>query len=134
MEKIPKNTKRGVFTVKYKKILIPLLVLSTVLLSGCGRKKEERQSREPVPKQVLQPQTEVEDESEEVSPSVITYIVKLSGKTLSLYEVNGEVHKLITSMEINPELYPKEDIARLKSGIEAYCKEDGYAIIENFVN
>lgn len=134
MEKITKNTKRGVFIVRYRKILIPILVLSAVLLSGCGRKKEGRQSREPMPKEVLQPQTEVEDETSEAAPSVIKYIVKLSGKTLSLYEVNGETKKLITSMEINPELYPNEDTERLKSGIEAYCKEDGYAILENFAN
>lgn len=134
MEKIAKNLKRGAFIVKYKKMLIPFLVISAVLLSGCGRKKETQQSREPVPKEVMQPQTEVEDKTEEVSSPVITYIVKLSGKTLSLYEINGELQKLIASMEINPELYPREDIQRLEAGIETYCKEDGYAILENFVN
>ena len=77
MEKIAKNTKRGVFIVRYKKVLIPLLILSAVLLSGCGRKKEERQSREPMPKEVLMPKTEIEDEAEEATPSVIKYIVKL---------------------------------------------------------
>jgi len=37
-------------------------------------------------------------------------------------------------MEINPEIYPKEDTEKLKKGIEAYCKEDGFAILENFAN
>jgi hypothetical protein len=134
MEKIAKNTKRGAFTMNYKKILIPFLAMSVLLISGCGKKKETRKISEPVPKEVLQPQNEIEDETEETSPPVIKYIVKLSGKTLSLYEVNGEVNKMITSMEINPELYPEEDTIKLKAGIEAYCKEDGYAILENFVN
>jgi len=120
--------------VKYKKILIPILILSAVLLSGCGKKKETNQSCEPMPKEVLQPQTDIEEEAEEAAPPVIKYTVKLSGKTLSLYEVNGELQKLITSMEINPEIYPKEDTEKLKKGIEAYCKEDGFAILENFAN
>lgn len=134
MEKIAKNTKRGTFIMKYKRIMILLLTISTFLLSGCGKKKETRQMQEPAPKEVLQPQTEIEEETQEISPPVITYLVSLSGNVLSLFEVNGEMHKLITSMEINPELYPSEDIEKLKKGIEAYCKEDGYAILENFVN
>lgn len=134
MEKIAKNMKRGAFEVKSKKILIPFLVMSVVLLSGCGRKKENQQSREPSPKAVLQPSQEVEDETEEISPPVIKYIVKLSGETLSLYEVNGDRYKLITSMEINPQSYPNEDVQRLENGIWADFKEDGYEILENFAN
>ena len=120
--------------MKYKKVLIPILIVSAVLLSACGRKKDSTQAKNTLPKPVLQPEMEIEEENEEVTPPVIFYIVKLSDKTLSLYEVNGENEKLITSMEINPELYPKEDIENLQKGISVTFKEDGYEILENFAN
>ena len=118
--------------MRYKKFLIPILLVSAVMLSACGRKKESPQAKSAVPKAVLQPETEVEEE--EVTPAVISYIVRLSDKMLSLYEVDGENQKVITSMEINPELYPKEDIKRLQNGISVAFKEEGYEILENFAN
>ena len=134
-QKIGKNIKKRKeeFLMKYKKVLIPILVVSAVLLSACGKKKEIPQAKNTIPKAVLQPETEIE-EGKEDAPAVIFYVVRLSGKTLSLYEVNGENEKLITSMEISPELYPKEDIEKLKKGIPAAFKEDGYEILENFAN
>lgn len=119
--------------MKRNKGFIPFLIISIILLSACGKKKEISQAKAIYPKTVTEPKT-VEEEAEETAPSVILYTVILSGKALSLYEVNGENKKLITSIEINPEFYPKEDVEKLKRGIEAYCKEDGYEILENFAN
>ena len=134
MEKIAKMRKE-VFVMKDKKYLIPILVVSVLLISGCGKKKNKEKASENTPKAVSETYTEAVQETEEAAePSVITYSVQLSEKTLSLFEIDGQNKKLVTSMEINPEFYPEEDIAKLEQGIEAYCMEDGYEILENFAN
>lgn len=120
--------------MKYKKALIPILLVSAVVLSACGKKKENRQLNNTVPKAVLSPEKEIEQEKEDIKPVVIFYTVRLTNKTLSLYEVDGENQKLITSMEIEPELYPEEDVEKLKDGISVAFKEEGYELLENFAN
>lgn len=120
--------------MKINRIFIPMLLVSAVLLSGCGRKKEKAKTEDVAPKTVLNNQVEVEEEAESGTPDVIYYKVILKKNTLFLYEMNGENKKLITSIEINPEYYPSEDIEKLKKGIDASFKEDGYEILENFAN
>ncbi|MBR4721290.1 MAG: hypothetical protein IK057_05965 [Clostridia bacterium] len=120
--------------MKINRFFIPLLVIFAFLLCGCGRKKEDKKAQDVAPKTVLSNTLENDDEMAEETPKIITYKVLLDEKVLSLYEVNGESKKLITKMEINPENYPETDIAELKKGIDAYCKEDGYEILENFAN
>ena len=117
-----------------KKIFISIFLISALLLSGCGKKKNATKSSESAPKPVSQPETEIEEKISEKPPQIITYLVKLSGNTLSLYEVDGEIQKVITSIEINPDFYPKEDIKNLESGITVPYMEEGYEILENFAN
>ena len=119
--------------MKIDKLIVFAMLIFGVLLSSCGRKRENSKSEILPPKQVSSLKAEQEEETEDL-PQIITYSVILKDSTLSLYEVNGENKKRITSMEISPELYPKEDIERLKNGIEAFCLEDGYEILENFAN
>lgn len=120
--------------MKINRFFTLLLLIFAFLLSGCGRKKEDKKAQVVTPKTVLSHRLENEEETAEETPKIITYKVFLYDKTLCLYEINGESKKLITKMEINPEIYPESDIAELKNGIEAYCKEDGYEILENFAN
>ena len=128
-----KKKKRGFF-VMYKKLFMPIFLIFVLLFSGCGKKKSAAKSDEANPKPVSQPKVEIEEKKPEKSPEIITYIVKLSGKTLSLYEVEGEAQKVITSIEITPDFYPQEDIKNLKNGITVPYKEYGYEILENFAN
>ena len=120
--------------MKIKRFLILLLFLLAFLLCGCGRKKEDKNAESVTPKTVLSHRLENDEDKEVETPKIITYKVFLYDKTLCLFEIDGESKKLITQMEINPEIYPESDIAELKKGIEAYCKEDGYEILENFAN
>ena len=118
----------------HKKLFISVFLIPALLLSACGKKKNtEKNSGIPV-RPVTQTETETEEMPQEKTPRVITYTVKLSGKTLSLYETDGELQKVITSMEINPGFYPAEDIKGLEKGITVPCLEDGYEILENFAN
>ena len=136
MQKIGKNSKKnemGHIIMKINRFLIPMLFICACILFACGRKKEKEENAAVTPKTVLSHKLEQEEEQEK-EPEIITYKVILKDTTLFLYEVNGETKKLITSIEINPDFYPKEDIEKLKGGIEAYCKEDGYEILENFAN
>lgn len=116
--------------MKINRFFILTLAICSVAATSCGKKKQEEIPQ----KTVVTPVIQQEDDIEEEAPKIITYTVILKDKTLSLYEVNGENKKLITSIEINPEFYPDKDIAKLREGIEAYCKEDGYEILENFAN
>ena len=136
MQKNGKNSKKQkgmALIMKTDRFSIIILLICSLLLSACGGKKENSKTQAPVPKTVLN-RTLEEEETENEEPKIITYRVILENKMLSLYEVNGESKKLITKMEINPEFYPAEDISKLKKGIEAYCMEDGYEILENFAN
>lgn len=119
--------------MKITRFFIPILLIFSVLLFSCGKKKQGRITEEMMPKTVLNHRVEAEEEIEE-APKVITYKVILKDKTLSLFEINGEIKKLITAIEINPDFYPQEDIFNLEKGIDAYCLEDGYEILENFAN
>ncbi len=119
--------------MKTDRFCLIILLICTLFLSACGKKKENKKAAVPQPKTVLSHRLE-EEEIKEEEPKIITYRVILENETLSLYEVNGKAKKLITKMDINPEIYPAEDISKLKKGIEAYCKEDGYEILENFAN
>lgn len=119
--------------MKINRFFITILLICTLLFSACGKKKENTKTEAIAPKTVSSPRLEQEEAEKEV-PKIITYRVILKNNMLSLYEINGEDKKLITSMEINPEFYPQDDISELKEGIEAYCKEDGYEILENFAN
>lgn len=119
--------------MKTDRFSLIILLICTLLPSACGKKKENVKAEQPIPRTVLSHRLE-EEEIEEEEPKIITYRVILEENMLYLYEVNGEAKKLITKMEINPEFYPAEDISKLKKGIDAYCKEDGYEILENFAN
>ena len=121
--------------MKYKDLFILLLASGALIFSGCGKKKSEEKAKEDISGAVVRQNIVVEEEeSKEQTPAVIKYKVMLSGEKLSLYEVDGERKRLITSMDIDPELYPAEDVKRLKNGIEADFLEDGYEILENFAN
>ena len=124
----------GHIIMKINKFFIPMLLIFAFLLYGCGKKKEDKKAQTETQKTVLSHRLENEEKVTEETPKIITYRVFLDDKILYLYEVNGDSKKLITQMEINPEIYPESDIAELKKGIEAYCKEDGYEILENFAN
>ena len=122
----------GHIIMKINRFFVPAILLSALIFCGCGRKKEDAKTEPLTPKTVLNQNTEAEETEE--TPKIIYYKVVLNGTTLSLYEIDGESKKTVTSMEINPEFYPEEDISRLKNGIDAYCREDGYEILENFAN
>ena len=118
----------------HKKLLIPIFLISALLLSGCGKRKKITENIENSPAPAMQPETEIEELPSDKPSQIITYTVRLSGKTLSLYENDGEKQRKITSIEINPEFYPKEDIKKLEDGITVPYKEVGYEILENFAN
>ena len=121
-----------------------LLILSAIfiLLFASCKDKELPEEKTDIITQTSDMQTaedieeaeEIIDEETEEEPQTIYYIVKLEGKNLVLYEVDGDNKKNITSVTINPENYPEEDIVKLETGVEAGYKEDGYAILENFAN
>lgn len=118
----------------HKNLFIPIFLVSAIFLSGCGKKKNISKIEEMPPKPVSRQKTEIEEKPAENPPQVIHYTVKLSGKTLTLYEIDGEMQKTVTAIEINPDFYPAEDIKNLEKGISVNCKEDGYEILENFAN
>lgn len=108
-----------------------VIIIFTVLFSSC-KKKEVQPNTDEITQETNVEEADMEEE-EEPTP-VIYYLVKLEENTLFLYEVDGENYKQVTSLQINAENYPIEDISALKSGIEVYFKEDGYALLENFAN
>lgn len=64
----------------------------------------------------------------------IYYMLIGEGKKLNLYEINGNVKKIVKSAEITPEIFPEDDIELLKNGIHALSLEEGVEIMENFIS
>lgn len=109
-----------------KKIL-PLLGISVIFLAVSCKKNDVNEE-----KNVSFEEEEVENR--QVVEEEIYYDVILENSTLCLYEVCGEKRIPVKSINIDVSYYPQEDILELKSGISAYSKEDGFRILENFVN
>lgn len=62
------------------------------------------------------------------------YEVRLEENAVILYKVDAGIRTALDSVEIDTDYYPDSDIKELTKGITAYNVEEGYKILENFVN
>ena len=112
-----------------KKMLIFVSVVASVttgiMLYYAGEQEEVKDE------QVLVRERNIEKHEDEVRES---YIVCLEGNYVVLYRLKNDEKTPVDKTEIDTEYYPGEDIKALSEGISAYTIEEGYKILENFVN
>lgn len=109
---------------------LPLLGISVIfLIVSCGKNKDDIKKNSSVSAR------EDNVERQQIKNEEETYYdILLEDNALSLYEVCGKQRIPIKTINIDVSYYPLEDIEELKSGISAYSKEEGFKILENFVN
>lgn len=78
--------------------------------------------------QVLRLEENIEAEPQE------EYLLTIEDERVIMYLISGDEKSEIYSVKIDEEYYPIEDIKALREGIVAYTVEEGYEIMENFVN
>ena len=78
--------------------------------------------------QVLHFEENIEAEPQE------EYLLTIEDERVIMYLISGDEKSEIYSVKIDDEYYPIEDIKALREGIVAYTVEEGYEIMENFVN
>lgn len=117
-------------------ILIPAVILcSAVVFTACREKDNEYRRRTQGQQQVLSNEENIEDTPTiSPTPESASFLVRLEGSTLTLYDTLGEEYTVLKTLNIDTSYYSYEDIKELNNGIPAYSKEDGFEILENFTN
>lgn len=107
-------------------------ILSVIVsCSGGGRKNMNEPGGK---REVMSGKTNIEKESPSEDTEPVSYVMRLSGETLTLYEISGEEEIPLTAVNIDPLYYPPDDIKELNKGIVAYSKEEAFGRLENFTN
>ena len=106
-------------------LLLVLIALLILLLFYSVDKRNE----------TLFPETEKKIGSKEVSAedNRDLYILTLEGERLNLY-LGEDKTAPFESEIVRKEVFPKDDVARLKKGMVFENREDAYIAMENFVN
>lgn len=116
--------------------LLMLLGATLAIAVSCARnnddpKIDEKGSR----REVLSGQQGIEKDNETSdSKPENSYVMRLEDTSLTLYEITGSEETAITTINIDPSYYPREDIEELNRGVIAYSKEEGFARMENYTN
>ncbi len=74
----------------------------------------------------------VSEDSEVIVPTNYTVILE-EGK-LNFYMIIDDTQVILESVEISENLFPKEDVKTLKSGVLVETLEEGIGIIEDFTS
>lgn len=74
------------------------------------------------------------EETAEITPEPVYYMVVAEENKLCLYEIEGDRKKVVKSSNIALDIFPEEDIELLKNGIHALSLEEGVEIMENFIS
>lgn len=114
--------------MKASKYAIIFVACVAVIAVGFMMFYSEKDKGEEKSDRVLHFEENIEAEPQE------EYILTLQEGKVVMYLVSGEQKREIYSIEIDEEYYPPEDMKALKEGISAYTVEEGYEIMENFVN
>lgn len=114
------------YTVIFVSCIAAVAVSAMLVFSG----KESPAGEE---KEVTRKQDNIE-ESAEPTEEPYLYEVRLEGNTVILYKTENGGRTPVDSVEIDVHYYPDSDIRELTKGIKAYNEEEGYKILENFVN
>lgn len=116
-------------------LLMSAAFTSLALIISCSKNNTPRNAAENERREVMSDKSDVEKDAETaLSAQFPTYLMRLSGETLTLYEISGGEESPLSAVYIDPSYYPPEDIKELNKGIVAYSKEDGFAKLENFTN
>ncbi|MBE7016191.1 MAG: hypothetical protein E7417_05170 [Ruminococcaceae bacterium] len=112
-------------TSKYAIIFVSCVALVAV---GVMMFYSGEESKEDGSNQVLHHEENIEAEPIE------EFVLTLEDEMVVMYRISDGDKNEIYSVKIDEEYYPPEDIKELKEGIVAYTIEEGYEIMENFVN
>ena len=120
---------------KLRLIMLASAVFATLsLIISCSKDPKDP---EPLDgrQEVMSDKSDVEKDIDTARlPPAPIYIMRLSGETLTLYEISGSEETAVTAVNVDTSYYPPEDIKELNKGIVAYSKEDGFSKLENFTN
>ena len=121
---------------KLRFIMLASAVVATfTLILSCSKNQEPDISEKDGRREVMSDKSDVEkDIDTALLPPAPIYIMRLSGETLTLYEISGGEENPVTAVNVDASYYPPEDIKELTKGIIAYSKEDGFSKLENFTN
>ena len=121
---------------KLRFIMVASAVFATfALIISCSKNNNPENLSENERREVMIDKNDVEKDTDTaLSATFPTYIMRLSGETLTLYEIAGGEESPLTAVVIDPSYYPPEDIKELNNGVVAYSKEDGFLKLENFTN
>lgn len=116
-------------------LLISAAFTSLALIISCSKNNSPENTTENERREVMSDKSDVEKDADTaLSAQFPTYIMRLSGETLTLYEISGSEENPLTAVCIDPSYYPPEDIKELNKGVVAYSKEDGFLKLENYTN
>ncbi len=117
-------------------MLASVAVAGIILIVSCSTNNNpENMDDKNGKRQVMSDKNDIEKDAEAViSTTSPIFIMRLSGETLTLYEISGSEENPVTAINIDPSYYPPEDIKELNKGILAYSKEDGFSKLENYTN
>ena len=120
---------------KMRFVMMASAVFATfALIISCSRNSEPDSDTDGR-RQVMSDKSDVEkDATSALLPPASIYIMRLSGETLTLYEISGGEETPVTAINVDTSYYPPEDIKELNKGILAYSKEDGFSKLENYTN
>ena len=123
--------------MKYRTHLLTYVLVIALFFAagyGAGMVNGRTRAREEF---VKQQETELEEAlnaSAEAAEEALQYAVILENGRLIVYEsADGDKTKL-TECEISESVYPKDDIAALKSGMAFDDKNEAMAMFENFAS
>lgn len=124
----------------FSKTVVWAMVLCVVAIFTAYRltirnKIEEVPETEEKSVEIYQPVITAEpEENSDFITEPVFYYLQSEDNMLVLYEVDGNIHKVIKSTEINMQIFPYEDRELLKNGIKAFTLEEGIEIMENFIS
>jgi len=122
---------------KLRFIMLASAVFATFALVISCSKSQDPEKNDDIDsrREVMSDKSDVEkDMDTALLPPATIYIMRLSGETLTLYEICGGEENPVTAINIDTSYYPPEDIKELNKGILAYSKEEGFSKLENFTN
>ena len=130
--------------MKYKKTIISvsacmaaaaIAIAAAVAYRPGGEEEREIASSEEESVEIYRPVVTAEPTpTAEPATQSVYYYLQSEENMLNLYEINGDSRKIVKSVEVNLQMFPREDRELLKNGIMALTLEEGIEIIENFVS
>lgn len=130
--------------MKHKKTIYFTSVLGALIIAGTtgfiALYKDASKNNNPV----IEPQNneekteiynpEIVEEPEDEIPAFCEYLLQSENDVLCFYQITNDEKVLIKNTNINPSILPREDLARLESGLFVSTLEEGYTLIEDFTS